>query len=258
MRQDFTDKINVLKEELAAIPKTDIAAQEEVNTKGMAVQDEFVAKRNQFIDEMDDTPALYITLQDIYDPIGDIEQVKKINKATNKYMPNSMFSEQTNALLTQAEQQIAYTEQQNASQGAVAIGNAAPDLSFPTPNGQMLSLSSLKGKVVLLDFWASWCKPCRMENPNVVNLYNQYKDKGFTVYSVSLDNNKQKWVNAIEADGLAWPNHVSDLGGWNSMPAAIYGVNSIPQTYLIGTDGTIIAKDLRGEDLANKLKEILG
>lgn len=258
IRQDFTDKINVLKSELAAIPPTDVAAQQKVNEKGMAMQEEFIAVRNDFIKEMDDTPALYIALQDIYDPISDIEQLRAIGKATNKFMPNSMFAEQVNTVLTQAEQQVAFAEQQASSQGVVEIGKPAPELSFPTPEGKMLSLSSLKGKVVLLDFWASWCKPCRMENPNVVKLYNEYKDKGFTVFSVSLDNNKSKWTNAIQADGLVWPNHVSDLGGWNSMAAAIYSVNSIPQTYLIDADGTIIAKDLRGEDLANKLKEILG
>lgn len=258
MRQDFTDQITALKNELAAVPKTDIAKQDEINEKGMAVQDEFTAQRNQFIKDLDDTPALYIVLQDIYDPVGDIEQLKAIGKATNKYLPNSMFAEQVNSVLTQAEQQLAYSEIENSSSGAVAVGSPALDLNFPTPEGKMLSLSSLKGNVVLLDFWASWCKPCRMENPNVVNLYNQYKDKGFTVYSVSLDNNKMQWINAIQADGLVWPNHVSDLGGWNSMPAAIYNVNSIPQTYLIGADGTIIAEGLRGEELANKLKEILG
>lgn len=258
MRQEYTDKITVLKNELSAIPKTDVAAQQKINEKGIAMQDEFVGKRNEFIKKMDDTPALYIALQDIYDPVSDIEELRAISKATNKYMPNSIFAEQTNTILTQAEQQVAFAEQQSTSQGSVGVGKPAPELSFATPEGKMLSLSSLKGKVVLLDFWASWCKPCRMENPNVVKLYNQYKDKGFTVYSVSLDNNKSKWVDAIAADGLVWPNHVSDLGGWNSMPAAIYGVNSIPQTYLIDADGIIIAKDLRGEDLANKLKEILG
>ncbi len=258
MRQEYTNKVSALKNELASIPKTDQAKQDEINKKGMALQEEFVAKRDEFIKELDDTPALYIAFQDIFDPVSDIDKLKTINKATNKYMPNSLFSEQVGKLLTQAEQQIAYADQQATSPGPVAVGNAAPELAFPTPEGKMLSLSSLKGQVVLLDFWASWCKPCRMENPNVVKLYNEYKDKGFTVYSVSLDNNKQLWTNAIKADGLIWPNHVSDLGGWNSMPAAIYGVNSIPQTYLIGTDGTIIAKDLRGEDLAKKLKEVLG
>lgn len=257
-RQNFTDQISALKTELAAVPKNDQTKQDAINEKGMAVQEEFVAFRNSFVKENEDSPALYIVLQDIYDPISDIEQLKAIGKATNKFLPNSMFSEQVNSILSQAEQQLAYTEQMNNSKGAVAIGKPAPDLNFATPEGKMLSLSSLKGKVILLDFWASWCKPCRMENPNVVKLYNQYKDKGFTVYSVSLDNNKAQWINAIQADGLIWPNHVSDLGGWNAVPAAIYSVNSIPQTYLIDANGTIIAKDLRGEELAAKLKEILG
>lgn len=257
-RQEFTDQVNMLKAEQAATPKSDQIAQDKINAKGEALQEKFIATRDQFIKDLDDTPALFIALQDIYDPISDIDKVKIIAKATNKYMPNSMLSDQVNGLLGQIEQQLAYEQQVSASPAVVAIGKPAPDLNFATPEGKNLSLSSLKGKVVLLDFWASWCKPCRMENPNVVNLYNQYKDKGFTVYSVSLDNNKAQWMNAIQADGLVWPNHVSDLGGWNSLPAAIYGVNSIPQTYLIGKDGIIIAKDLRGIDLANKLKEILG
>jgi len=136
------------------------------------------------------------------------------------------------------------------------IGAMAPDLAFENPDGKIMKLSDLRGKVVLLDFWAAWCRPCRQENPNVVRIYEKYHDKGFDVYSVSLDNDKAKWVKAIQDDGLVWPNHVSDLGYWQSKGAKIYGVNSIPATFLIDKEGRIIAKNLRGAALENALKEI--
>lgn len=151
----------------------------------------------------------------------------------------------------------------NSNQGNATgtnIGEKAIDLSFTSPEGKTITLSSLRGKVVLLDFWASWCGPCRRENPTVVQAYNTYKDKkfkngkGFTIYSVSLDQNKEAWVKAIERDQLAWPNHVSDLGGWQSRPAAIYGINSIPQNLLLDGKGVILAKNLRGEELARVLE----
>jgi thiol-disulfide isomerase/thioredoxin len=112
---------------------------------------------------------------------------------------------------------------------------------------------------VLVDFWASWCGPCRGENPNVVKAYNKYKDKGkgFTVFSVSLDDDKDRWVKAIAADGLAWPNHVSDLQKWNNAAAAAYGVQSIPASFLLDPSGKIIGKNLRGPALEAKLAEVL-
>lgn len=144
------------------------------------------------------------------------------------------------------------------------IGNRAPELSYKNPGDTLISLASLRGKVVLIDFWASWCGPCRRENPAVVEAYNKYKnqsflggEKGFTIYSVSLDNNKTAWVNAIANDKLAWPAHVSDLKYWSSDAAAKYGVQSIPTNWLIDGRGVILAKGLRGYDLEKKLESIL-
>jgi len=124
------------------------------------------------------------------------------------------------------------------------------------PDGKLFSLSSLRGKVVLIDFWAAWCRPCRMENPNVVRIYNAYKDYGFDVLGVSLDQNRDAWLKAIEADKLTW-HHVSDLKYWQSAAAQLYGVGSIPFTVLLDRDGKIVAKNLRGEELERKVKELL-
>ncbi len=155
--------------------------------------------------------------------------------------------------------------QQQASE-TIKVGMPAPDISLPSPDGKEYALSDLKGKVVLLDFWASWCGPCRRENPNVVNVYNKYKDQGFTIYSVSLDGldarrtaglspeqiargqegQKKRWTDAIAKDNLTWPYHVSELKKWESVAGRLYGVRGIPKTFLIDREGNIAAVGLRG------------
>ena len=155
-----------------------------------------------------------------------------------------------NEVTTNADSPVA----QEAKVGT-GIGNLAPEIEQNTPDGKSLKLSDLRGKYVLIDFWASWCGPCRRENPNVVSAYNKYKDakfdngKGFTVFSVSLDKSESAWKSAIEKDGLAWSEHVSDLKGWASQPGADYGVRSIPASFLVNPDGIIVAQNLRGAQL---------
>ena len=146
----------------------------------------------------------------------------------------------------------------NNPQFRTSEGSIAPELEFSDPDGKVRKLSDLRGKVVLIDFWASWCGPCRKENPHVRAMYEKYHERGFEVFSVSLDNNKDRWKDAIAKDGLVWPNHVSDLKGWGSAAAKLYGVSSIPSTFLVDKEGRIIAKGLRGEQLTAVLEQIFG
>jgi peroxiredoxin len=174
---------------------------------------------------------------------ADADLARRVAKKYTNEFSNSVYAKELLAALPPA---------------APEVGEMAPDIKLQDRDGNVLPLSSLKGKVVLLDFWASWCGPCRHENPNVVKAYDKFKDKGFTIYSVSLDNNRDAWLKAIEKDKLSWNSHVSDLKGWKSAGAALYQVRGIPATFLIGKDGKIVARNLRGARLEEKLTELLG
>jgi peroxiredoxin len=138
----------------------------------------------------------------------------------------------------------------------VAVGMVPPDITQPTPKGNLMSLSSLRGKYILVDFWASWCPPCRRDNPNIVNLYNQYKDKGFDIFGVSYDSKKDRWQKAIKDDGLTW-NQVSDLKGWQNATSDAFGIKAIPSNMLLDREGRIIAKNIFGKNLSDKLAELI-
>ena len=176
--------------------------------------------------------------------------LKNVGEAFTKRYKDSPIAATISNQMFQLES--AYNEFQEFNSG----NKMAPNIELKNPEGKVISLSSLKGKVVLIDFWASWCAPCRKEMPNVVKLYNQYKEKGFTVYSVSLDEDPKAWEEAIKADGMTWPNHVSDLSGWKSPMPQLYGFQGIPYTVLVDKDGKILETGLRGKSLEQKLKEL--
>jgi len=173
-----------------------------------------------------------------------IEESKKLFAGINPKLENNAIVKQIKTKLEAA--QIAQ------------IGGMAPDFSGPTPDGSTLTLQEALGKVTLIDFWASWCRPCRQENPNVVNVYNQYKDLGFKIISISLDKpgDKERWLKAIADDKMDW-QHISNLEYWSEPIARLYGVKAIPATYILDESGRIVAKDLRGPALGKKIGELL-
>ena len=174
-----------------------------------------------------------------------------------KEIPTSTYTKDFRVMYDQFQKQLKEQSQPKQPAADVSVGKTAPDIDLKDPEGKTIKLSSLRGKVVLLDFWASWCGPCRGEMPNVVAAYNKYKSKGFTVYSVSLDKDAAAWKNAIKSLGMVWENHVSDLKWWQSDVVGLYGIQGIPAAFLLDKNGVIVAANLRGQALDDKLAEIL-
>lgn len=188
-----------------------------------------------------------------------------MNSVIAPYLASSLDIESDYDYIKQVADQIAEKQDNKYSRQlsqrvnqlkALSIGSTAPEIALPSPDGSIIKLSDYRGKYVLIDFWASWCRPCRAENPNVVRLYKQYKNKDFEIFGVSLDKSGDAWQKAIDNDGITWPQ-VSDLKFWQSEAAQLYQVNSIPRTFLLDKEGNIIAKNLRGAELEKKLAELL-
>lgn len=182
----------------------------------------------------------------------DLEYFEKVDEALYKLYPQSADVQNLHDFIVKMKSQTSTT----GLTGAYGIGDEVPDISLNNPQGKTVSLYSKRGKYVLLDFWAGWCTPCRKENPNLVANYNKYSKKGFDIFQVSLDKEKEQWVKAIEKDGLSQWNHVSDLQFWQSAPAQAYSITSIPANFLLDPNGKVIAVNLRGDALGAKLEEI--
>ena len=187
---------------------------------------------------------------DDWDP-SNLNALRKVTEAFEEKYAGQPAAETFRNQYSQIEN--AYFEFASSVNGTVS----APEIALPNAAGQQMKLSDLKGKVVLIDFWASWCGPCRAENPNVVKMYRKFKNKGFTVFSVSLDEEPTKWREAIAKDQLEWNTHVSDLKGWKSSVVATFGIEAIPFTVLVNQEGKIIGKNLRGEKLEEALTKLL-
>lgn len=204
-----------------------------------------VNNQNTYIKNLiNNHPASLVTLEAVsaLNIETEYESYKKVADNLTKHLPQNAF--------------VKNFAQQINSRSQISIGAEAPEIDLPSPDGKNIKLSSLRGKVVLLDFWASWCRPCRAENPTLVAAYEKFKNKGFEIYQVSLDKDKAGWTGAIASDRLIW-THVSDLKFWDCVAAKQYNVSSIPKSYLLDKDGKIIAADLRGPALDARLQEIL-
>ncbi len=231
--------------------KANPAKQPEIANKMQAAQQTFLTQQRTFVAGNQNSPALIAAINtiDVQNDFAGFESI--VTQLT------SSFGE--SPTIKSLQESYETMKQQRQANDILAPGNVAPDFEELMVDGKtMMKLSDLRGKVVLLDFWASWCGPCRRDNPHVVGLYEKYKDRGFTVMSVSLDKNKDNWIAAIEKDNLTWPNHVSDLQQWSSRVGRMYGVSSIPFTVLIDKEGKIVQTKLRGEALTAELERLLG
>ena len=239
---DYQEEINRLNSEYyEAMNAKDQDKIKNIQERAMGLESAQSSKVKAVINDMDGSFASLAAIG-MLNPRTDFQFLDSLIIALDERYPNT--------------KNIVSVKQQLDEMRALSVGQPAPEISLPNPDGQTVNLSDLRGNYVLIDFWAAWCKPCREENPNVVRLYNEYKDRGFEVFGVSLDRTREAWLRGIQEDGLEW-TQVSDLQYFNSAAADTYQINAIPATYLIDPDGKIIAKDLRGSRLEDKLKELL-
>lgn len=244
-------RFKTMEDSLKLVISTQPEKQKEVDEYFSPLAQSFYTYRNGFINNNTTSPALVVTFNTI-----DTDKEWELYKSVVALLEKSFDGSPT------VVQMRKYVDQLDAQKEAMAFlnpGKPAREIALlDTSRTNTLKLSDLKGKVVLIDFWASWCRPCRAENPNVVKLYHKYNEEGFEVFSVSLDADVNRWKLAIQQDGLIWPYHVSDLKKWQSAAAKDYAVTSIPFTVLIDREGNVIATKLRGTTLENQLKLIFG
>ena len=243
--QDLAARMNEKVMQATPEQQNDSAFNAQLNQEYRQLLDERTQKQQQYVRDHHDSYFSVVALSESVSSDFDVEEIEplflSIDEKYRTSFPGKAFAQRIEAAKT------------------IGIGKKAPGFTQNDPDGNPVSLSDFQGKYVLLDFWASWCGPCRQENPNLVKAYAAYKDKGFEILGVSLDNKdgKEAWVKAIEKDGLTW-TQVSDLNSWNNEVARSYGVRAVPQSYLIDPQGVIVAQNLRGEALEAKLKEIFG
>lgn len=240
---DYQADVNALNEAYyEAMSNNDTETIKSIQSQALDLEANQAERVKQTINSMGDSFATLAAIG-LLNPKNDFPFLDELIQRLDKKYPNTLT--------------IIQLKQQLDELRALAIGAIAPEIALPSPDGEIKKLSDLRGKYVLIDFWAAWCKPCRAENPNVVRMFNRYNDKGFEVFGVSLDRDREDWIQAIEDDQLNW-TQVSDLQYFNSEAATTYQIQAIPASYLIDPDGKIIAKDLRGPTLERKLEELFG
>lgn len=226
-----------------AMQNNDVNAQNAIKAEYQNLNGKYMSGLKDFIKSHPKSAVSgYIIANDLNNPSIPLTELIEALTYIDKSIENTAYIKTANKRVNDAK--------------GTMVGYTATTFSQSNTEGKTVNLTDFRGKYVLIDFWASWCKPCRMENPNVVAAYNRFKDKGFTVLGVSMDSNKDAWVTAIKQDNLTW-THVSDLKGWGNEVGKLYGVTGIPQNYLLDKEGKIVAKDLRGPALDEKLAEII-